>query len=51
MINDNSSQEDRDEMVRLYPFITYIMKSQKEIGTTISMNILRGCTHKVHISP
>lgn len=40
IIDDNSSQEQRDEMKQLYPFITYIFKTPEQKGHPISMNML-----------
>ena len=37
-IDDNSSEEDRREMERLYPFFTFVLKTDKEKGHVRSMN-------------
>lgn len=39
-IDDNSSEEDRDVMKRLYPFFTFIFKKEEEKGHVQSMNML-----------
>jgi GR25 family glycosyltransferase involved in LPS biosynthesis len=41
VVDDNSSEEDRKEMVRLYPFIHYIFKGKDMKGHPISMNVIR----------
>ena len=41
IIDDNSSQYDRDFMKSRYPFITYIYKNENEKGHPKSMNIIR----------
>ena len=41
VIDDNSSKEDRDEMVKLYPFINFIFKNENEKGHVKSMNMIR----------
>tara|TARA_Y100001938_G_scaffold71254_2_gene98788 strand:+ start:1847 stop:2632 length:786 start_codon:yes stop_codon:yes gene_type:complete len=40
-VDDNSSKEDRDEMLRFYPFINFIFKGEKQKGHPESMNIIR----------
>jgi GR25 family glycosyltransferase involved in LPS biosynthesis len=40
-IDDNSSNEDRQKMKELYPFITFVFKSVEEKGHPRSMNIIR----------
>lgn len=40
VVDDNSSQEDRKEMINLYPFIDYIMKPIDKKGHMNSMNII-----------
>jgi GR25 family glycosyltransferase involved in LPS biosynthesis len=40
-VDDNSSQQDREEMKALYPFMTFIFKSHEEKGHPRSMNIIR----------
>ena len=39
-IDDNSSQSDRDEMMKLYPFFKWIMKTPEQKGHMQSMNII-----------
>lgn len=39
-VDDNSSQEDRQEMKRLYPWMDFYWKSDQEIGHRKSMNII-----------
>jgi glycosyltransferase involved in cell wall biosynthesis len=39
IIDDNSSKEDREEIKRLYPFITYIEKTPEQKGHCKSMNM------------
>jgi len=39
-IDDNSSQEDREEMKRLYPFFEFIFKSKENKGHARSLNLL-----------
>lgn len=41
VVDDNSSEEDRSEMKRLFPFIKYIFKNEDQKGHANSMNILR----------
>ena len=41
LIDDNSSEEDINEIQRLYPFITVIRKNEQQKGHALSMNILR----------
>jgi GR25 family glycosyltransferase involved in LPS biosynthesis len=40
-IDDNSSQKDREEMINLYPFLTFYFKNKNEKGHSKSMNILK----------
>jgi glycosyl transferase family 25 len=40
-VDDNSSEEDRKEMQRLYPFIKFYFKNRDEKGHPQSMNIIR----------
>lgn len=40
-VDDNSSDEDRQEMKRLYPFFEFYFKTPSEKGHAQSMNILR----------
>ena len=39
-VDDNSSEEDREEMKRLYPFFTWIMKTPQQKGHMQSMNLI-----------
>lgn len=39
-VDDNSSEEDREKMQKLYPFFQFIFKSEKEKGHVKSMNII-----------
>jgi hypothetical protein len=39
-VDDNSSEEDRNEMRKLYPFFTWIMKTPEQKGHMQSMNII-----------
>jgi hypothetical protein len=40
-VDDNSSKQDRDEMLRFYPFFNFIFKGPKSKGHPESMNIIR----------
>ena len=40
-VDDNSSKEDREEMIRLYPFFNFIFKNEEQRGHANSMNIIR----------
>ncbi len=40
VIDDNSSEEDYNEMIKLYPFITFIKKTPAQKGHARSMNML-----------
>jgi glycosyltransferase involved in cell wall biosynthesis len=40
-IDDNSSDEDREEMQQLYPFMRFIFKSPADKGHARSMNVLK----------
>lgn len=40
-IDDNSSEEDRYAMKDLYPFITFIFKTQEQKGHSLSMNMIK----------
>lgn len=40
-VDDNSSQEDRDQMQKLYPFFTFYFKTREEKGHPESMNIIQ----------
>ena len=39
-VDDNSSEEDREKMKKLYPFFEFIFKSENEKGHVQSMNII-----------
>lgn len=41
VIDDNSSEHDRTEMKRMFPWIEYIFKNENEKGHAKSMNILK----------
>lgn len=40
VIDDNSSESDRERMQKLYPFITFVFKTPEQKGHAISMNML-----------
>ena len=40
-VDDNSSEEDREKMKKLYPFLTFYFKTSEEKGHIKSMNIIR----------
>lgn len=40
-VDDNSSDEDRDKMVKMYPFFTFYFKTAEEKGHPQSMNIIK----------
>jgi GR25 family glycosyltransferase involved in LPS biosynthesis len=40
-VDDNSSDEDREKMKRLYPFFTFYFKTKEEKGHPQSMNIIK----------
>jgi GR25 family glycosyltransferase involved in LPS biosynthesis len=40
-VDDNSSENDRNEMKKLYPFFEFIFKTDKERGHPKSMNIIK----------
>jgi len=40
-VDDNSSEEDRQKMIKLYPFFNFICKSQQGKGHACSMNIIK----------
>lgn len=48
-IDDNSSEEDRKEMLKLYPFITFYMKNLSIKGHPQSMNIIRNIVNTPYI--
>ena len=39
-VDDNSSEEDREKMKKLYPFFNFIFKSEEDKGHVKSMNII-----------
>lgn len=39
-VDDNSSEEDRKAMVKLFPFFRFIFKSEKDKGHPISMDVI-----------
>lgn len=41
LIDDNSTEEDREKMKRLYPFFTFYFKNYNEKGHVKSMNIIK----------
>ena len=41
LVDDNSSEEDRQKMMKFYPFFTFYFKSIEEKGHANSMNIIR----------
>jgi GR25 family glycosyltransferase involved in LPS biosynthesis len=41
VIDDASSEEDRNEMMKLYPFVNFIFKEEKDKGHVKSMNMIR----------
>jgi len=41
VVDDNSSQHDRQKMKAMYPFITYVDKSPEQKGHAVSMNMIR----------
>ena len=45
VVDDNSSSEDRSEMINTYPFIEYIMKNESEKGHLQSMNKIYDILH------
>lgn len=48
VVDDNSSQEDRALMKRLYPFVTVIEKTPEQKGHRPSMNIIYDLLTKAH---
>lgn len=48
-VDDNSSEEDREKMKRLYPFFTFYLKTIEEKGHPQSMNIIRNNVHTPYI--
>ena len=49
VVDDNSSEEDRQEMKSLYPFIKFIYKTKEQKGHANSMNILRGLVNTKYV--
>ena len=49
VIDDNSSQEDRDEMKRLYPFMTFYYKSVAQKGHARSINLMLRHVHTPYL--
>ncbi len=49
IVDDNSSDSDRKEMMRLYPFCEFIFKGPDEKGHPRSMNILRNMVSTPYI--
>lgn len=41
VVDDNSSDEDREKMRKKFPFFTYIMKGEDQKSHPVSMNIIR----------
>jgi GR25 family glycosyltransferase involved in LPS biosynthesis len=41
VIDDNSSEEQKKEMLEIYPFITFIFKNENDKGHVKSMNIIK----------
>ena len=48
-VDDNSSDEDREKMKRLYPFFTFYFKSKEEKGHPQSLNIIRSIVKTPYI--
>ena len=48
-VDDNSSEKDREEMVKLYPFFRYINKTPAEKGHAQSMNIIQKIVNTPYI--
>ncbi len=49
VIDDNSSQEDRKEMAKLYPFLTFINKTQAQKGHARSINMMLRHVHTPYL--
>jgi GR25 family glycosyltransferase involved in LPS biosynthesis len=49
VVDDNSSQEDRDEMARLYPFLTFINKTPAQKGHARSINMMLRHVHTPYL--
>ncbi len=41
-VDDNSNEEDRNKMKKLYPFFEFVFKNEDQKGHYISMNIIHG---------
>lgn len=48
-VDDNSSEEDREKMKRLYPFFTFYLKTYEEKGHPQSLNIIRNIVKTPYI--
>lgn len=48
-VDDNSSDEDREKMKRLYPFFTFYLKTKEEKGHARSMNIIKNNVNTPYI--
>lgn len=49
VIDDNSSQEDRDEMKKLYPFMTFYYKTPAQKGHARSINMMLRHVHTPYL--
>lgn len=49
VVDDNSSEEDRKQMIKLYPFITFIFKNLENKGHPRSMNIIKSFVQTPYI--
>ena len=49
VIDDNSNENDRNEMMNMYPFITFIFKNENEKGHVKSMNMLKNMVKTKYI--
>ncbi len=50
-VDDNSSDKDREEMKKLYPFFTFYFKTYEEKGHANSMNIIKKYVQNVYRTP
>ena len=48
-IDDNSSQDDRDKMYKLYPFFDFVFKTEETKGHPQSMNIIKNIVKTPYI--
>lgn len=48
-VDDNSSEEDRQKMINLYPFFEFIFKNKQDKGHPKSMNIIRNIVKTPYI--